>query len=73
VKIVLPKTLLEPGTIPWENINQALESNEVAKLLDELLNKVGCSEEDIEDLLQRIDTKITENDKRLEDLYRRRK
>lgn len=73
MKIILPKTLAEPWTIPWENINQALESTEVAKLLDELLNNVGYSEEDLEDLLQRIDTKILENDKRLEDLHRRRK
>jgi hypothetical protein len=70
MKILLPKTLLEPGTIPWADMNQAFEPTEIEKLLNELLNETGCSEVDMEELLERIDERIMENSKRLEDIRR---
>ncbi len=73
MKVKISKTMMEPGAIPWENINQDLAPTEVEKLLDELLNNAGRNEVDMEELLREIDKRILENCKRLENLKRQGK
>jgi hypothetical protein len=61
MKIVLPKTLAEPLTIPWANINCGMDK-EIQDLLDELLNESSPNYDDIdiEELMHKLSERIKE-------------
>ncbi len=59
MKIVLPKSLAEPLTIPWKNINCGMDK-EIQDLLDELLHDTSYEDVDIEELMHKLSERIKE-------------
>lgn len=63
MKIVLPKTLAEPLTIPWKDINNGVDS-EIEKLLSALLDEAIHG--DMEEIMERLHDRLEANQARLE-------
>jgi len=61
--VKIPKTLMEPGTIPWETIRNE-EDRQVDILLHELMGEVV--NHDMDELMHQLAARIAENAKRLE-------
>lgn len=65
MKIVLPKTLAEPLTIPWKDINNGVDS-EIEKLLSALLDEAIHGDTDMEEIMERLHDRLEANQARLE-------
>jgi len=66
VKIVLPRTLAEPGTIPWEMITSG-EDIDVDILVNALMEEAETIDfDEIQGLIDEMTKRILENAKRAE-------
>jgi len=64
MKIAISKTLLEPGTIPWENIIRGAEKIEIEKLVNAVLDEAANPDVDIRELMNTLAERIRENSNR---------
>ena len=65
MKIKLPKTLAEPLTIPWKNINNGVD-REIEKLLSALLDEAIHGDMEMDEIMAKLSDRLDANLKRIE-------